>query len=101
MANLLDYAITSPVNPRADSWGSGHAVGERRPDTDPVTIPATARQAAAELAWRRRRPGVAGGAVGARGPAGGAPFLPRAALAPHAAHEPLAALYGDAADELL
>src|SRR3954466_11209216 len=101
MANLLDYAITSPVNPRADSWGSGHAVGERRPDTDPVTIPATARQAAAEQAWRRLRPEVAAEAVAALGPAEGDAFLARADLALHDVHEPLAALYGDAADELL
>src|SRR3954466_4055281 len=101
MANLLDYAITSPVNPRADSWGSGHAVGERRPDTDPVTIPATARQAAAELAWQRLRPEVAAEAVAALGPAEGDAFLARADLALYDVHEPLAARSGNAAAELL
>src|ERR671932_687442 len=105
MAHLLDYAITTPVNPRPDACGSGHAVGERRPDTDPVTIPATtpaaARRAAAEQAWQQLRPEVAAEAVAALGPAEGDAFLARADLALHDVHEPLAVLYGDAADELL
>src|SRR3712207_7857681 len=104
MAHLLDYAITRPVNPRADTCGSGHAVGERRPDTGPVTIPAiipaAARRAAAEQAWQRLRDEVAAEAVVALGPAEGDAFLARAYLALHDVHEPLATLYGDAADEL-
>jgi amylosucrase len=101
MAHLLDYAITTPVNPRADACGSGHAVGEQRTDTGAVTIPATARRAAAEQAWQQLRPEVAAEAVAALGPAEGDAFLARADLALYDVHEPLAALYGDAADELL
>jgi amylosucrase len=100
MAHLLDYAITTPVNPRADACGSGHAVGEQRTDTGAVTIPATARRAAAEQAWQQLRPEVAAEAVAALGPAEGDAFLARADLALYDVHEPLATLYGDAADEL-
>jgi amylosucrase len=75
-------------------------VGEQRPDTDPVTIPATARRAAAEQAWTQLRPEVEADAVAALGPAEGDAFLARVDLALYDVHEPLAALYGDAADEL-
>ena len=76
-------------------------MGEQRPDTGAVTIPATARRAAAEQAWARLRPDVAADAVAALGPAEGDAFLARADLALYDVHEPLAALYGNAAAELL
>src|SRR5918998_1152096 len=99
MVHLLDYALTR-VNPRTGARGSGHAVGEQRPDTGAVTIRATVRRAAAEQAWARLRPEVAADAVAALGPVEGDAFLARADLALYDVHEPLATLYGDAADEL-
>jgi amylosucrase len=75
-------------------------VGEQRPDTGAVTIPATARRAAAEQAWTQLRPELEAEAVAALGPAEGDAFLARADLALYDVHEPLAALYADAADEL-
>ncbi|WP_448609554.1 alpha-amylase family protein [Geodermatophilus sp. URMC 60] len=65
-----------------------------------MTIPATARRAAAEQAWAQLRPEVAAAAVAALGPAEGDAFLARVDLALYDVHEPLATLYGDAADEL-
>ena len=65
-----------------------------------MTIPATARRAAAEQAWTQLRPEVEADAVAALGPAEGDAFLARVDLALYDVHEPLAALYGDAADEL-
>ncbi len=75
-------------------------MGEQRPDTGAVTIPATARRAAAEQAWRQLRPELEAEAVAALGPAEGDAFLARADLALYDVHEPLAALYAEAADEL-
>jgi len=75
-------------------------VGEQRLDTGAVTIPATARRAAAEQAWTRWRPELAADAVAALGPAEGDAFLARADLNLYDVHEPLADLYGEAATEL-
>ncbi|SHN80608.1 amylosucrase [Geodermatophilus obscurus] len=65
-----------------------------------MTIPATARRAAAEQAWTQLRPELEAEAVTALGPAEGDAFLARVDLALYDVHEPLAVLYADAADEL-
>src|ERR671932_231095 len=49
MAHLLDYAITTPVNPRPDACGSGHAVGER-----PEQLRRIDRRREVDPAWFQR-----------------------------------------------
>ncbi|MGY1593956.1 alpha-amylase family protein [Geodermatophilus sp. SYSU D00708] len=65
-----------------------------------MTISAADRRAAAARSWAALRPRVAKEAVAALGEAEGDAFLARADLAVFDVGEPLAELYGDAADEL-
>src|SRR3954470_24847401 len=65
----------------------------------PVTVSDPARRVAAERAWRELRPKLTDEAHAALGEEGDA-FLARAELALLDVHEPLAVLYGEAADEL-
>jgi amylosucrase len=65
-----------------------------------MTVSAADRRAAAARSWAALRPRVAKEAVAALGEAEGDAFLARADLAVFDVGEPLAELYGDAADEL-
>ncbi|MGY1633359.1 alpha-amylase family protein [Geodermatophilus sp. SYSU D01186] len=66
-----------------------------------MTVSAAARREAAERAWAGLRPRVEQAAVAALGEAEADAFLARADLAVYDVHEPLAILYGPAADELV
>ncbi|WP_345771632.1 alpha-amylase family protein [Geodermatophilus sabuli] len=65
-----------------------------------MTVPAAARNEAARRAWAALRPRLEPDAVAALGAADADAFLSRADLALFDVHEPLAVLYGPAADEL-